>query len=91
MKTNVIFFDREGSTKDIWYYEINLERKLTKNKPLLYTEIEHIPTLLKKREITENSWIMRVEDIVEYDISAKNPHKKQETQLRSPDEILTEL
>ena len=51
VKTNVIFFDREGSTKDIWFYEINLDRKLTKNKPLLYSEIEHIPELLKKREL----------------------------------------
>jgi type I restriction enzyme M protein len=34
VKTNVIFFDRIGSTKQIWYYEVNVERKLTKNKPL---------------------------------------------------------
>ena len=88
VKTNVIFFDRTGSTKDIWYYEINLDRKLTKNKPLLYSEIEHIPELLKKRELGDNSWIVKVDDIKDYDLSAKNPYKGEEEVLRSPDEIM---
>lgn len=91
VKTNVIFFDREGSTKDIWYYEINLDRKLTKNKPLLYSEIEHIPELMKKRELTESSWIVPVTEIKDYDLSAKNPNKAVEEVLRSPSEIMDEL
>lgn len=91
VKTNVIFFDRAGSTKDIWFYEINLDRKLTKNKPLEYQEIAHIPELLKKRELTENSWIIKVEDIIDGDISAKNPNKAAEETLRTPAEILETL
>ena len=91
VKTNVIFFDRQGSTKDIWFYEINLWRKLTKNKPITYKEIQHIPELLKTKAITENSWIVKVQDIQDYDISAKNPNKKAEAKIRKPDEILQEL
>ena len=56
-----------------------------------YSEIEHIPALLKKRELTENSWIVKVEDIQDFDISAKNPNKKQETEIRSPQDILSDL
>lgn len=33
VKTNVIFFDRRGSTSEIFYYEVNPPYKLTKNKP----------------------------------------------------------
>lgn len=91
VKTNVIFFDREWSTKDIWFYEINLGRKLTKNKPLKYSEIEHIPELLKKREVSDNSWIVNVEDVKDFDISAKNPNKKAEAEIRKPDVIIKEL
>ncbi len=91
VKTNVIFFDREGSTKDIWFYEINLDRKLTKNKPLQYSELEHIPALLKKRELWDNSWIVNIEDIKDFDISAKNPNKKAEAEIRKPTEIMQEL
>lgn len=91
VKTNIIFFDRNGSTKDIWYYEIDLGRKLTKNKPITYDEIKHIPELLKKQEITENSWIVNVEDIKDFNLSAKNPNKNTEEILRNPKEIITEI
>lgn len=91
VKTNIIFFDRKGSSKDIWYYEINLGRTLTKNKPISYEEIKDIPNLLKKREIWENSWIVKVGDIKDYDLSAKNPNKLKEEILRTPDEIIKNI
>lgn len=91
VKTNIIFFDRNGPTQDIWYYEIDLGRKLTKNKPITYDEIRHIPELLKKRAITENSWIVKVEDIKDFDLSAKNPQKNTEEILRKPEEIMREI
>ncbi|MBS9783795.1 N-6 DNA methylase [Candidatus Gracilibacteria bacterium] len=91
VKTNIIFFERTGSTKDIWYYEVDLGRKLTKNKPLTYDEIKHIPEALKTREIGENSWIVKVEDLKDFDLSAKNPNNKHEEIIRKPDEILKDL
>lgn len=91
VKTNIIFFDRNGKTRDIWYYEINLGRTLTKNKPITYEEIKEIPKLLKDRVISENSWIVKVEDIKDFDLSAKNPNKAKEEVLRSPLEIITNI
>ncbi len=91
VKTNIIFFNREWATKDIWYYEIDLERKITKNKPITYEEIKHIPELLHKRNISDNSWIVKVGDIKDYDISAKNPNNKNEEIIRTPNEIFEEL
>lgn len=79
------------STKDIWYYEINLGRTLTKNKPINYEEIKDIPNLLKKREIWPNSWIVNVNDIKNYDLSAKNPNKAKEEVLRTPLEIIENI
>lgn len=91
VKTNIIFFDRNWKTRDIWYYEINLWRTLTKNKPITYEEIKEIPKLLKKREVSENSWIVKVEDIKDFDLSAKNPNKAKEEVLRTPLEIITNI
>lgn len=91
VKTNVIFFDRTWSTKDIWFYEINLDRKLTKNKPITYDEIKHIPEMLQKREVWPNSWIVKKEDIKDYDLSAKNPNKAKEKEIRTPNEIFEEM
>lgn len=91
VKTNIIFFDKIGSTRDIWYYEINLGRTLTKNKPITYNDVKDIAELQKTRAITPNSWIVKVEDIKDYDLSAKNPNKAVEEALPSPSEILEKI
>ena len=91
VKTNIIFFDRTWSTKDIWFYEINLDKKLTKNKPITYEEIKHIPEMLQKRELWDNSWIVKAEDIKDYDLSAKNPNKAKEEEIRTPNQIFDEM
>ena len=91
VKTNIIFFDRVWSTKDIWYYEIDLWRTLTKNKPLNYEEIKDIPEKLQKRELWANSWIVKIEEIKDYDLSAKNPNKAKEKDLKSPLEIIESI
>lgn len=46
---------------------------------------------MQKREISENSWIVKVEDLKNFDLSAKNPNKIKEEFFREPDEILTEM
>ena len=44
----------------------------------------------QKREISENSWIVKIEDIIkrDYDLSAKNSNKVKLTNYRSPDKIV---
>lgn len=91
VKTNIIFFDRIGTTRDIWYYEVNLGRTLTKNKPITYNDVKDIAELQKSRALTPNSWIIKVENIQEYDLSAKNPNKAVEEALPRPDELLQRI
>ncbi len=91
VKTNVIFFDRVGGTKDIRYYEINLDRKLTKNKPITYEDMSDFLKCFKDKKTTENSWIVNISDIKDYDISAKNPNKIKEQIHRDPKDILSDI
>ena len=84
VKTNVIFFDRNGSTSDIYYYEVNPASKLTKNKPITMDHFAEFLECQKERKITENSWLLHVNDIKEYDISAKNPNKNETIEHKSP-------
>jgi len=91
VKTNIIFFDRVGQTKDIWYYEVNLERKLTKNKPITFEDMWDFLKNFNTRAITENSWTVNVSDIKDYDLSAKNPNKIKEQIHRDPKEILQDI
>ena len=91
VKTNVVFFDRVGSTNDIYYYEVNPAFKLTKNKPI---NIDHFAEFLdswESRKITPNSWIVNVNDIKDFDISAKNPKKNETIEHKSPIELVENI
>ena len=91
VKTNVVFFDRVGSTNDIYYYEVNPAFKLTKNKPI---NIDHFAEFLdswESRKITPDSWIVNINDIKDFDISAKNPNKNDAIEHKSPIELVENI
>ena len=88
VKTNVIYFDRKGATSEIWYYELVPPYKLTKNKPIQYEHFKEFLNFYKSRTETDNSWLVKVDDIKDYDISAKNPNAAKEEELLPPKEIL---
>jgi len=91
VKTNVLFFDRTGATTEIWYYECNLEQKLTKNKPIQYEQLQEFVELAPQRALSPNSWLVKVSDIVDYDISAKNPNTQTDINHLPPREILAHI
>ena len=51
-------------------------------------ELSDIVWISRERKDTPKSWIVKVSDIRDYDLSAKNPNKAKEEALASPDEIL---
>ena len=93
VKTDVIFFERKGGTQDIWYYEINLDKKLTKKSPIQFEHLQEFVDLYKIRTTTQNSWTVNIEDIKNrnYDISASNPAKKVEVIHQAPNEIIADI
>ncbi len=91
VKTNIIFFEKTGSTREIWYYEVDPDRKLTKNKPISYDDMADMISCFKTRQLGEKSWKVNVSDIKDYDISAKNPAKIKETIHREPADILASI
>ena len=91
VKTNIIFFDKTKSTGKIRYYEINLDRKLTKNKPISYDDISDMISSFRSKIVWPNSRFVNVSDIRDYDLSAKNPAKIKEIIHTSPKDILTKI
>jgi type I restriction enzyme M protein len=94
VKTVVLFFEKGKPTKNVWYYQLNLDRNLGKTNALNESDLADFVNLQKKKSDSENSWSIDVRTLsgVEgYDLSAKNPHKKDETVLRSPAEIIDEM
>ena len=93
VKTVVLFFEKGAPTRKVWFYQVNLDRNLGKTNPLNEDDLAEFVKLQKKKEDSENSWSVKVADVdkTTFDLSVKNPHKKDETALRSPAEILDEM
>jgi type I restriction enzyme M protein len=93
VKTIVLFFEKGKPTKKVWFYQLNLDRNLGKTNPLNEKDLEAFVKAQKTRADSENSWSIDVKDIDQttFDLSAKNPNKKAEKELREPKEILEEM
>jgi len=93
VKTVVLFFEKGQPTKDIWYYQLNLDRTLGQRNALNEQDLEEFVTLYKKRSNTENSWLINLKDadINNWDLTPVNPNKKDISDKRTPEQILAEI
>ena len=100
--TNLLFFDRSGPTKEIWYYELPLaegRKNYTKTKPLQYEEFADCLAWWDDRKETDQSWKVPVGDILEYDddnlvsanLDIKNPNTAEALEHRPPEELIADI
>jgi type I restriction enzyme M protein len=90
-KTNLLFFDRQGPTKKIWYYELHpqIGKDFTKKNPVTDEHLEDCYKKWKERKTSNDSWIVDIKDVVknDYDLSANNPKAKKKIK-RNFDDLL---
>ncbi|MEL1248375.1 N-6 DNA methylase [Flavobacterium helocola] len=93
VKTVVLFFEKGMTTDKVWFYQLNLDRNLGKTNPLNEKDLAEFIALQKTFADSDNSWSIKVADLdaTTFDLSAKNPNKKEETVLRAPQTILQEM
>lgn len=91
VKTNIIFFDKSGPTKEIWFGEV--VGKFTKKKTIQDNNFQDVYSKWKTREISENSWIVSIDELKEksFDLSPKNPNDEGKSIHTSPEHLLTEI
>jgi type I restriction enzyme M protein len=94
--TNLLFFRRDGPTKEIWYYELPLpdgRKNYTKTKPLRDGEFDECCELWADRPVTDQSWMVPVEEVVEsdYNLDIRNPAALEALVHRPPMEILESI
>ena len=90
----VLFFEKGLPTKNIWYYMLNTERKITaKRNPLNQKHMSEFVKIFNTREITTNSWIVDVADINNntFSLDFGNPNIFEEIDDRRPQEIINEI
>ncbi len=93
VKTVVLFFEKGKPTKKVWYYQLNAGRNLGKTNPLNEKDLAHFVDLQKTKVDSENSWSVDMKEVDQttFDLSVKNPNKKDEAMLREPKEIMEQI
>jgi len=101
--TNLLFFDRSGPTKEIWYYEQPLpegRKTYTKTNPLRFEEFEPCLAWWKKHEENDRAWKVCVEDVLKYDgegtlvsanLDIKNPSVKEDFVHLPPEKLAEDI
>jgi len=94
-KTNLMFFDKKGTTKNIWYYELSSPngKSYTKANPITDKDLMECYEKWKNKIISLNSWIVNVEEIISknYDMTAKNPNKEETHKHKSPEQLIESI
>ena len=96
VKTNLVFFDKAGPTKKIWYYEHPLpegRKRYTKTNPLRYEEFETCLDWWDKRQEGEMSWRVSINEVIdrEYNLDVRNPRSREVLELRPPEQLTAAL
>lgn len=103
--TNLLFFDRTGPTKAIWYYELPLpegRKNYSKTKPLQFEEFSDCIAWFqsKRRKETDHSWRVPAADILKYDadgslvscnLDAKNPNSAESLEHLPPEKLADDI
>src|SRR3989344_4207205 len=96
IQTNILFFDKTGPTKEIRYHELSVpknRKNFSKSKPIKGEYFEEAKKLWEKKDLTEQSWVVPVEEIIKnnYNLDVKNPNKKTEFEHLPPEELIAKI
>jgi type I restriction enzyme M protein len=90
--TNILFFDRSGATKDVWYYEHPLpegRKNYTKTQPLQYDEFRPCIAWWNKREENGQAWKVPAKELLadNCNLDRKNPRGKVDFEHLPPEQL----
>ncbi len=79
INTNLLFFEKGGSTKEVWYYEhVYPEgyKSYSKTKPIRIEEFDAEKEWWDDRKVTDRAWKVTAEEIEKrsYNLDIKNPN-----------------
>jgi type I restriction enzyme M protein len=94
--TNLLFFDRSGKTKDIWFYEHPIpegRKNYTKTKPIQFEEFEPLIAWWKHREENERAWKIPAVELLanNCNLDRKNPHAKDDIAHLPPEQLAASI
>lgn len=94
--SNLLFFEKTGQTKEVWYYEVpppEGRKKYSKTKPMHFEEFAACQEWWSHREEGGRSWRVPVAHIEAngFNLDLHNPNRPDDLAHRPPAELLEEL
>lgn len=93
---NLIFFEKTGRTKEVWFFEIpppEGRKKYSKTKPMRFEDFGECQEWWRDRTETDRAWRVPIADIEAngYNLDLRNPNHSDDLSHRPPEELLAEL
>lgn len=94
--TNLLFFDRSGPTKEVWYYEHPLpegRKNYTKTRPLQFEELAPCLEWWRSREENEWAWKVPVAELIQENcnLDRKNPNGQVDLGHLPPEQLVEDI
>ncbi len=94
--TNILFFDRSGATKDVWYYEQPLpegRKNYTKTQPMQFDEFADCMKWWNKRKENDQAWKVSVKGLLDSNcnLDRKNPRAKMDFEHLPPEQLADDI
>ena len=94
--TNILFFDRDATTRDVWYYEQPLpegRKNYTKTAPIQYEEFAPLIAWWTKRKPNARAWKVRAKDLLATgcNLDRKNPSAKEDITHLPPEQLAASI
>lgn len=94
--TNILFFDRSGPTKDVWYYEQPLpegRKNYTKTQPLQFDEFSDCMKWWSKRKESDQAWKVSAQELLDANcnLDRKNPRAKIDFEHLPPEQLADDI
>lgn len=94
--TNILFFDRSGPTREVWYYEQPLPvggKNYTKTRPMQFEEFADCLAWWGDRKENERAWRVPIAQIAAngYNLDVKNPNAKEDFAHLPPEQLADDI
>jgi type I restriction enzyme M protein len=94
--TNLLFFDRTGPTKQVWYYEQPLpegRKQYTKTAPIQFDEFAGCIAWWRKRKENDRAWKVPAETILanNCNLDLTNPAAKEDFEHLPPEQLVEDI
>jgi type I restriction enzyme M protein len=94
--TNILFFDRSGPTREVWYYEQPLpegRKNYTKTAPIQFEEFAPLVAWWRNREENDRAWKMPAAELhsAGCNLDRKNPRAKEDITHLPPEQLAANI